>query len=302
MRRLLINACARQSHSFFTLSRIFRAGQSHSGNSSGTASSWESPDLYARLGIADIPPSDVDETLIKKRHRELVMQYHPDSPNAPPHAVAAFQNIQQAYEVLSDKHSKEYYDRMGAEYFHKHAPQFKDQARRVATFRILGSGVPVFMFLCILLYVFVLRHNSKRLTKTFFLHLLTIWLVVQFTPRILAVGILFALHSTQLTRIAELERQAKAAIVATKEGKELPLRLRVEGLGEDDVKHARLAVTITPKRGGPNDGQEPVATTLTFDTGVVDVSLPGELIAVVIGVKVVDEKSKLLAACASFEL
>jgi molecular chaperone DnaJ len=54
---------------------------------------------------------DVSATLqeIKKSYRRLAQQYHPDKNMQDPYAAAAFTEIKEAYEVLTDPGKKEYY-------------------------------------------------------------------------------------------------------------------------------------------------------------------------------------------------
>jgi len=67
-------------------------------------------DLYTVLGV----PRTADEDTIKKAFRKLAVQYHPDK--APGKAnEAKFKEINQAYEVLSDKQKRALYDEFGEE-------------------------------------------------------------------------------------------------------------------------------------------------------------------------------------------
>lgn len=71
-------------------------------------------DLYAVLGV----PKDADEDAIKKAFRKLAVQYHPDK-NPGKGAEAKFKEINQAYEVLSDKEKRSLYDEFGEESLHQ---------------------------------------------------------------------------------------------------------------------------------------------------------------------------------------
>ena len=58
--------------------------------------------------ILDLPPgSSVGD--VKKAYRNLVMRYHPDKNPDNPYAVAHFQEIREAYEVLSHPEKREEY-------------------------------------------------------------------------------------------------------------------------------------------------------------------------------------------------
>ena len=58
--------------------------------------------------ILDLPPGSSPGE-VKKAYRQLVMQYHPDRNQGNPYAAAHFQEIREAYEVLSDPEKREEY-------------------------------------------------------------------------------------------------------------------------------------------------------------------------------------------------
>ena len=66
----------------------------------------EYKDYYKILGVE----RSADEAKIKSAYRKLARKYHPDV-NKSPDAVAKFKDINEAYEVLSDREKKSRYDR-----------------------------------------------------------------------------------------------------------------------------------------------------------------------------------------------
>ncbi len=69
----------------------------------------EYKDYYKILGVE----RDATEAKIKSAYRKLARQYHPDV-NKSPDAVNKSKDINEAYEVLSDKEKKNRYDSLGA--------------------------------------------------------------------------------------------------------------------------------------------------------------------------------------------
>src|SRR5437764_3953498 len=67
-------------------------------------------DYYEVLGV----PKTASEDEIKKSYRKLARQYHPDRNPGDKQAEAHFKEVQDAYDILSDKTKKAQYDRFGA--------------------------------------------------------------------------------------------------------------------------------------------------------------------------------------------
>jgi DnaJ-class molecular chaperone len=66
-------------------------------------------DYYDVLGVK----RDASEEAIKKAYRKLARQYHPDRNPGDKQAEAHFKEVQEAYDVLSDKEKRAQYDRFG---------------------------------------------------------------------------------------------------------------------------------------------------------------------------------------------
>jgi DnaJ-class molecular chaperone len=66
-------------------------------------------DYYEVLGVAKTASEDE----IKKSYRKLARQYHPDRNPGDKQAETKFKEVQDAYDVLSDKQKREQYDRFG---------------------------------------------------------------------------------------------------------------------------------------------------------------------------------------------
>lgn len=64
--------------------------------------------FYEILGLGE----NASDQEIKKAYRSLSLKYHPDKNNGNPEAVAKFQQINEAYEVLGDDQKKAEYDNM----------------------------------------------------------------------------------------------------------------------------------------------------------------------------------------------
>ena len=63
-------------------------------------------DYYEILGVS----RDADASAIKSAYRKLARKYHPDV-NKTKEAEEKFKEINEAYEVLSDKQKRQRYDR-----------------------------------------------------------------------------------------------------------------------------------------------------------------------------------------------
>ena len=76
-------------------------------------------DYYTLLGV----DKNADEAELKKAYRKQAMKYHPDRNPGDDEAAKKFQEINEAYETLSDPQKRAAYDRMGHEGFKQGAQQ-----------------------------------------------------------------------------------------------------------------------------------------------------------------------------------
>jgi len=93
-------------------------------------------DYYKILGV----DRKAGERDIKQAYRKLARQYHPDVNPGDKSAEERFKQINEAYEVLSDKEDRKKYDKYGDQW--QHAEQFEQAQRQQASSRDFGQGGP----------------------------------------------------------------------------------------------------------------------------------------------------------------
>lgn len=76
---------------------------------STTTSDWNKRDYYSILGV----PKNAPAKDIKKSYYQLAKKYHPDTNKDDPNASKKFQEVSEAYEVLSDETKRREYDTFG---------------------------------------------------------------------------------------------------------------------------------------------------------------------------------------------
>ena len=93
-----------------------------------------SKDYYHILGVN----RNASEKEIKQAYRRLARRHHPDVNAGNKTAEAKFKEINQAYEVLSDKEKRQKYDRFGDQW--QYADQFARAGYQQAPFRDFSQG------------------------------------------------------------------------------------------------------------------------------------------------------------------
>ncbi len=91
-------------------------------------------DYYSILGVN----RKASEREIKQAYRKLARKYHPDVNPGDKSAEARFKQINEAYEVLSDKERRPKYDQFGDQW--QHADQFAQAGRQQTPFWDFSQG------------------------------------------------------------------------------------------------------------------------------------------------------------------
>ena len=93
-----------------------------------------SKDYYSILGVN----RDASEREMKQAYRRLARKYHPDVNPGDKSAEARFKQINEAYEVLSDKEKRQKYDQFGDQW--QYADQFAKAGARQTPFWDFNRG------------------------------------------------------------------------------------------------------------------------------------------------------------------
>ena len=93
-------------------------------------------DYYEVLGV----DKNASEKAIKKAYRKLARKYHPDLNPDDKGAQLKFQQVNEAYEVLSDPDKRKKYDKYGKDWQHAEAYEQAGQQRRQQGRRAYRSG------------------------------------------------------------------------------------------------------------------------------------------------------------------
>ncbi len=91
-------------------------------------------DYYSILGVK----RDASEQEIKQAYRKLARKHHPDVNPGDKSAEARFKEINEAYEVLSDKENRKKYDQFGDKW--QYADQFTKAGGQQAAYRDFSQG------------------------------------------------------------------------------------------------------------------------------------------------------------------
>jgi len=104
-------------------------------------------ELYVILCI----PEDADKQTIKLAYKKLAMEYHPDQNPNNPDAVAEFQEIQAAYEILANPEKKKIYDKFGRDAVERYADMKNMTPEQVQLFLAeQNMALILWIFACVL--------------------------------------------------------------------------------------------------------------------------------------------------------
>lgn len=271
-------------------------------------SDWGSSNFYKRLGLTGAP-SEVTSADIRRQYKLLVKVYHPDMSGNSNASDAAFKNIKEAYETLSNDNTRKAYDSLGSEKYQEAAGRSggdmsEDFARRQAMRQAISGGLPIFLAMVAMFVSLMIYHYRQRMVRSpsrpgteapytsvgssaissigqFSL----IFVCISVFPRVLSAALMYLMHASDCLVIFSKEMQANSMMMCTispgvgkaaKDGTQLHnVRFVVSGIDPQHIDQSYMVLEL--QKGKPAEGEEAVKETLVFAPGVHTVTLPLQL-------------------------
>eukprot|EP00758_Cryptobia_borreli_P002881 Tbor_TRINITY_DN3362_c0_g1::TRINITY_DN3362_c0_g1_i1::g.23454::m.23454 len=294
--RLSISATSSESHS---TSPTTTESQEESSTDHDITVDWSSQDMYVRLGFTDRTiHRKLTKDEIRKRFKLLAKKYHPDL-NHGSGTDAAFKNIKEAHEILTDDNKRSAYDQFGHQKYQEYSSQgfgftHEEYAQRMAMRQLFSDGLPFFISGCFIFVTVVIYHYRQRIlpftkadtksrtgrsftddgVKGFgssFLvsgmHFLAILITMGMFPRLLAAGIIFVMHCNDKMAVYEKELQSNAHLSLIAYPNTSPAsRDALKKMGSKDApKHV---MDINLKAGGIDESHLPYSNMVVEVTKV----------------------------------
>ena len=204
-------------------------------------SDWKSKSYFTRLGISGTT-NDMD--MIKRHYHVLAGHFHPDSPNG---SAEAFVEIKAAFDGLNAQNGFQGTNDsgMGGGW----SGRMRDGNRRGDMSRVYGDAIPLFFAGCLFLLLLVYYHNKHRLGHGYLSHLLGIFVILQFFPRVMAALVIFSFHFRDLLDLKRSESQRNTVLQLEKGPKAGQATVSVLGISEEDSKHCVMETTVEERQG-----------------------------------------------------